>query len=175
MILGPPDPTYFAGALTWSNVISTQGMWYIMMDAITVNSVSSGWCLGGGSQVGCVALIDSGTSFIGVPSNRWKAMLQFLLNKRTDCVERANGAGVVCSNADFQNLPTLTLRFGGRDFDLQPVDYMLSFDTGLRLAMMDIGPTCVFLPRLLVILSCPKCLTCFCSQAIHSIRSIHHG
>lgn len=139
MLLGPPDASYYSGSLVWSRVISTSGMWYIMMDAVAVDGSNSGWCLGGGSGKACVALIDSGTSFIGVPASRWPAILAHVIASRPDCVERANGGGVICSSTGLQNLPTLAFRFGGHDFALAPADYMLVFDSGLRLAMMNIG------------------------------------
>ncbi len=139
MLLGPPDASYYSGSLVWSRVISTSGMWYIMMDAIAVDGANSGWCFGGGSGKACVALMDSGTSFIGVPASRWPAILAHIIAKRPDCVERANGGGVICTNTGLQNLPTLAFRFGGHDFALAPADYMLVFDSGLRLAMMNIG------------------------------------
>jgi hypothetical protein len=50
---------------------------------------------------------------------------------------------VICTNNGLQSLPTLSFTFGGREFVLQPSDYMLVFDTGLRLAMMNIGPSYV--------------------------------
>lgn len=52
--------------------------------------------------------------------------------------EKSNG-GVICTSNGLHNLPTLAFRFSGRDFTLEPSDYMLVFDSGLRLAMMNIG------------------------------------
>eukprot|EP00455_Lapot_gusevi_P051814 TRINITY_DN7813_c0_g1_i1.p1 TRINITY_DN7813_c0_g1~~TRINITY_DN7813_c0_g1_i1.p1 ORF type:complete len:639 (+),score=111.31 TRINITY_DN7813_c0_g1_i1:79-1917(+) len=138
LILGPPDSSRYINGITWNKVIPNAGMWYIYLDAVSSDDTLLGMCTGGASTP-CVALMDTGTSFIGVPGSRWPTILKQIQANRPDCKEQGN-LGVICSTHGVQGLPKLSFRFSGRDFELLPEDYLLQYDSGpSRLAMMSLG------------------------------------
>jgi hypothetical protein len=142
LIIGPPDTRFYTGILVWNKIVSTTGMWFIVMDGVAVDGAYLSMCTAAGPGINpCVALIDTGTSFIGVPNTRWNALFKAITQDRPDCTQQPSSGAIICSSLSFTNLPVLTFRFKGTDFALQPSDYMLSFDQGMRLAMMNIGAT----------------------------------
>jgi len=104
-------------------------MWVVKLDAVVVDDVSvTSMCT---KQAACVALVDTGTSFIGVPARQWSRLFKLLTSQRSDCKVNSESKEIVCSASGFDGLPVLAFRLKGRDFTLTPEDYMIGSTMGL--------------------------------------------
>lgn len=72
---------------------------------------SGGQCSGGGAS-GCVALVDSGTSLISIPSEMFGELKRQMPEIREDC-------------SNIHELPTLKLKIGSQTYDLPPHAYVI--------------------------------------------------
>ena len=114
----------------WSPVVpwpaSTIKFWTVGMSAFKVGS-APGQTLcggGGGSGGGCVAMIDSGTSFIGIGLDDWRRVM-FYVTAGKECALWMSGTQWKCKVASHAAFPTLTLRFGGGvALELKGEDYV---------------------------------------------------
>jgi hypothetical protein len=96
-------------------------LWFVPLQGVLVGGDSLGLC---GVLEPCVALPDTGTSFLAIPQRRWQPFISLLTAKRPDCVLDQN-QNVMCGNSGYEGLPDLTFLLGGNAFTLKPVHYML--------------------------------------------------
>jgi len=112
-------------AIYWSDVLYSgqPQMWYVRMEAILIDGVDTGLC--GFWDTPCVALPDTGTSFIAIPLNRWDALVTKIIEARSDCTMSTSKRLLCARPGAYERLPSISFRLAGRDFALQPRHYML--------------------------------------------------
>ena len=74
----------------YTPVIDDATMWLILLEDLTVNNKSFGAC--SYSDRRCVALVDTGSSFLGIDERQFSSLVQDIQLTRPDC----NYDGVVC-------------------------------------------------------------------------------
>lgn len=125
--LGGADKERYTGKLTYTKVVDNGSRgWRVKVDDLSANGSSLSFC---SSNNGCEALLQSGTALLGLPMDQ------------ADKLNAALGGSVVysgeysfdCSKLD--QLPVVSVRIAGRDFDLHSSDYVLQSSTPL-------GPYC---------------------------------
>ena len=134
-ILGEPEPAYAPRGLHYFPIVpqvKEVQQWVIALDAVTMGGDSHGLC---GAR-SCVALLDTGTSFIGLPSGPFLAMKAQILGLRSDCLYDAAHVEISCTPGLLTDLPTLELVIDGVAYPLRPDDYMVEGVVGL----MQIAP-----------------------------------
>ncbi|XP_022214517.2 lysosomal aspartic protease [Drosophila obscura] len=105
LILGGSDPSLYTGKLIYVPVYS-QNYWQFQMEGVTLGSTTlCSYCL---------AVADTGTSLIIVPTAIYQKILT-ILNKVIDC-------------ADISSLPTLTITISGVPFQIPPSAYIVQLD-----------------------------------------------
>jgi hypothetical protein len=126
LIIGSPDKNLYDGEIHYTNVVkNNQGMWFIPLEDIEVAYSSTNYC----QKQGCVALIDTGSSFIGIPKNLFDNFVQRITASRSDC--QIKNSELECSSSSLQGLPDLSFKFNGVYFTLKPADYMISNHVGV--------------------------------------------
>ena len=71
------------------------------------------------SKTGCVGVVDTGTSFMIVPQQRWDTFLSV-----TGCVERGTDFLPACPRASsLDDFPAFYMVLGGVQFNVRPTDY----------------------------------------------------
>ena len=137
-ILGEPDPAYAPHGITYYPLVPQvreAQQWVIPVDRLV-----TGWSADGRSSDAhglcenrpCVALMDTGTSFVGLPTLAFLSIKQLILSRRPDCAYDVNHAEISCSDPSFAKLPTLTLTLAGSHvYHLQPRHYMVDGVVGL--------------------------------------------
>jgi len=122
IFLGGIEPKHISGSITYVPVV-TKAFWQIAMDQFSVRlnkTTSKTFCKAGPCQV----VLDSGSTKIGVPSadvgiiNNLIGAVKYLYNRYT----------VSCSRV--KKLPTITLTFGGRDFNIGGRHYVQEIENG---------------------------------------------
>jgi hypothetical protein len=132
--LGEPDLSFLAPedqVVHYAPIVKPGGkasMWFVKMDSVTSgmgeNGNDEGFTLCGGAfDRPCIALPDTGTSFIAVPPRHWEAILSHITAGRHDC-EIDPAQNVMCSGGS-DGLPSITFVFGGKAFTLNANQYML--------------------------------------------------
>ncbi|XP_044528125.1 renin-like isoform X2 [Gracilinanus agilis] len=114
LILGGSDPNYYQGTFHYINT-SRLHFWQIQMQGVAVKSqvVSC--------EAGCVAVVDTGTSFITGPSNSIGALMKAIGAKK-------DGHEYLVKCDQKTTLPDISFNFDGKDFTLQGPDYVLEAD-----------------------------------------------
>jgi hypothetical protein len=116
LTLGGYDSTKAAKGAKWqyANVVPMQSfndmysMWNVMMNGFHVaggspSTVCTGW-------ESCMAIVDSGTSYLAVPTNHWKKVMDAVTFGKT-CRFSAPELQMQCTEPDLSKYPTLTFRF----------------------------------------------------------------
>jgi hypothetical protein len=117
-ILGEPDLTLTStGNITYLSVIPDSPSWTLTMQQVNIDSSNTGWCSD------CRALIDTGTSFVGMPSTHFYQWVNVVLQRRPDCYLDNDYQLIVCQDATTHLLPILTFYMQGASFPLHPSDY----------------------------------------------------
>lgn len=80
----------------------------------------------------CVALFDTGTSFIGIPNDLWLSVISFIIRERDDCVVNQEAGTVQCKifqpetqTLDYSKLPIIAFGFNRIPFTLSPQQYIV--------------------------------------------------
>ncbi|KAJ3375441.1 Vacuolar protease A [Allomyces arbusculus] len=112
IVFGDIDPAHHVGKIHYAPVIR-KGYWEVKMEALTV----------GGEDFptlgNATAAIDTGTSLIAGPMKAADA-----INKLIGAKKNFLGQYMIdCRKLD--SMPEIAFRFGGKDFTLQPEDYVL--------------------------------------------------
>ncbi|KAI8579584.1 hypothetical protein K450DRAFT_241694 [Umbelopsis ramanniana AG] len=111
MIIGGVDKKHYTGEIHWSDV-RRKGYWEIELEDIKFGGESIDM-----DPVG--AAIDTGSSLMAIPTD-----LADMLNKELGGKKNFAGQYVIdCST--IKNLPEFCLQFNGKDFCLDPEDYIL--------------------------------------------------
>jgi saccharopepsin len=74
---------------------------------------------------GYVALLDTGTSFIGIPSSLFDSISYEIIQLRPDCRLDADSGIYTCLRSLKTNLPNLKFKMGGEYFELTGSDYAI--------------------------------------------------
>ncbi|CAG0919443.1 unnamed protein product [Notodromas monacha] len=111
LILGGSDPNYYKGNFTYVPV-TRQAYWQFQMDGMNVGDLTL--CSGG-----CQAIADTGTSLIAGPAKEINS-----LNLKLGAKPIPGGEWYIDCNS-IPHLPTIDLIFGGRNFSLTGMDYVM--------------------------------------------------
>lgn len=131
LVVGDPDPDFYDGEIDYFPVKPPtsldKGMWYIKMKTVYIGEKEKNYCTQ--YTKGCHALIDTGTSFIGVPEDVYKDLLKDITEKRPDCKEGSQGTWVCFDSwAAERGLKKLTFQFsnehGNFNFTLSGKDIL---------------------------------------------------
>ena len=126
LIIGAPDPKYYRDSLFWNPVIDQgSGRWFIGTSSVSIGGTRVIQC-----QDQCLALVDTGTSFLGIPGDLFQAFVGKMLSKRSDCSIRQN-SDVICDSSDTSGLPDLTFEINGNRYVLKPEDYLIRSQIGI--------------------------------------------
>merc|ERR1712032_1386361 len=113
LTLGGTDSSFYSGDFHYtplSFIHKALPYWLIKATDLKIGGKSTGAC--GWGIVGCLMVVDTGTSIFAGPSKYMNPLIQQIGDVLDDC-----------SNA--MSLPTLTFRFNGKDFDLGPDFYVM--------------------------------------------------
>ena len=137
-ILGQPDPAFAPHGITYYPIVPQ--VREVQQWVIPVVRIETGWSSDGRSADAhglcesrpCVALMDTGTSFIGLPVLAFISIKQLILTRRPDCSYNANHMEITCTDPTTHKLPTLTLTLAGaHTYHLRPHHYMVDGVVGL--------------------------------------------
>jgi cathepsin D len=134
LILGGSDPKYYHGEFTYLPV-TRKGYWQFHMDGIQVNKTKI-------CQNGCEAIADTGTSLIAGPKKEIAVLHKLIGATPADM----NSDVFIVDCKKMSSLPTISFILGGREFKLQPRDYIIPMgDEGEQFCLsgftaMDIPP-----------------------------------
>ena len=137
-ILGQPDPAYAPHGITYYPIVPQ--VREVQQWVIPVDRLETGWSLDGRSADAhglcetrpCVALMDTGTSFVGLPMLAFLSIKQLITSRRPDCSYDSNHMEISCTNPSHHKLPTLTLTLAGSHvYHLRPRHYMVDGVVGL--------------------------------------------
>jgi hypothetical protein len=109
LVFGGVDPSHYEGNFSFVQ-LSQEGYWEFVLDSVALRGLMS-------LTVSRSAIVDSGTSIILGPKREITAITSMM--------------GAVLIEGKFyavdctQDLPTLSFTMGGRDYDLEPDDYIL--------------------------------------------------
>lgn len=107
--------TYSSLTQTHKVDITDTGFWSVNMPAVTVHSQVL-------NITAKVAIIDTGTSLLGVHETDYADLILSLVQGLEGCEQPAGGFfGCTCHNSS--DFPTITLTLGGYDFDISPERY----------------------------------------------------
>ncbi|XP_055470698.1 cathepsin D [Psammomys obesus] len=117
LMLGGIDSKFYKGELSFMNV-TRKAYWQVHMDQLEVGSGLT-LCKGG-----CEAIVDTGTSLVVGPVDEVKE-----LQKAIGAVPLIQGEYMIpCEKVS--SLPTITLKLGGKNYDLPPDKYILKVSQG---------------------------------------------
>ena len=137
-ILGQPDPMYAPLGITYYSIVPQVRevqQWVIPVDRMETgwsperhSADSHGLC----NSRPCVALMDTGTSFIGLPTLAFLSIKQLIISRRADCSYESNHMEITCTDPSHEALPSLTLTLAGsHTYHLHPRHYMVDGVVGL--------------------------------------------
>ncbi|XP_040841187.1 renin isoform X2 [Ochotona curzoniae] len=133
IVLGGSDPQYYQGNFHYVSISKT-GSWQITMKGVSVGSATL-LC-----EEGCMAVVDTGASYISGPTSSLRLLMDALGAK-----EQSSDEYVVNCN-QVPMLPDVSFHLGGRAYTLTSTDYVLqdpySHDDLCTLALhgLDIPP-----------------------------------
>lgn len=120
LTLGGIDDSLYTGSITYTDVF-IKSYYMIRMDEIVVDGHKQLLCL-----LGCLAIIDTGTSLIVGPPRHMDPILSKIGTVNADC-----------SNLD--SLPTVGFEIGGTVFNLSPEQYVLQLETAPNVTQCQVG------------------------------------
>jgi len=142
LIIGEPDDTYYKNDIVWGSVIqpTSTGMWFTQLTGIvnTPASVLSAdgeyeWVDSCMDSAPCLALIDTGTSYITVPTAVYESLIDYILSYVANSGSTAQclryNTDFMCATKSYtpdEDLPYLWFQLGGYAFKLSPSQYMLT-------------------------------------------------
>ncbi|XP_012872849.1 PREDICTED: renin [Dipodomys ordii] len=112
LVLGGSDPQHYQGNFHYVS-ISKPGSWQITMKGVSVGSTTL-LC-----EEGCVAVVDTGASYISAPTSSLRLIMEALGAK-----EQSADEYVVNCN-EVPTLPDISFHLGGRAYTLTGGDYVL--------------------------------------------------
>ncbi|ELK24020.1 PREDICTED: renin isoform X2 [Myotis davidii] len=112
IVLGGSDPQYYQGNFHYVSISKT-GSWQIKMKGVSVRS-STLLC-----EEGCMAVVDTGASYISGPTSSLRLLMETLGAKELSTDE------YVVSCNQVPSLPDISFHLGGRAYTLTSADYVL--------------------------------------------------
>ncbi len=126
LLIGDNDLSLAPNGLTYvplTQAALEYGTWFINLDTIFIGSSTNfNTC---STTQPCTALIDTGTSFIGIPSSIYLSFINLIIKDRKDCQMYLDGTTQCSHVSNFQNLPDVTFTFSNKPFTLKPSDYLI--------------------------------------------------
>jgi cathepsin D len=101
----------------------TASMWFVQLDGIRIGGTTLRAC--SSLSTPCVALPDTGTSFIALPQRLYAELVREITIGRVDCVTDVASGSVVCTQGP-DGMPVLQVQLAGRWLRIHASDYMLS-------------------------------------------------
>jgi len=144
MTLGAPDEDLYQYILYAPVVMPRHvdtGMWFMKVDrldlaverasgrteVVTLNSCTSSHCYG---------LVDTGTSYIYLPSQAAQIFKLFIMEMRTDCFAQSPEGPWLCADTSLDYLPNLELSINGKNVVITPKSYTNYIQEGfMRIAI----------------------------------------
>jgi len=117
LVLGGTDSSLYTGEIQYFPVAMAAKLlpyWLVSASDIKIDGKSAGAC---SRFVGCEMVVDTGTSVLVGPPSSIAPVLQKIGNVSQDC-------------SNVKSLPTITITFGGKDFDLEPDFYVIRMQNG---------------------------------------------
>lgn len=142
LVLGPPDKNLYQDELIYTDVLHGENMppqmWFVRLEGVRVKTPKATNILSlcGFFDTPCVALPDTGTSFLTLPSSMWFPIISAITSDREDCIID-NNRNVFCLNG-MDGLPHLTFEFKGHEFTIKPQHYMLP-NNQISIQLLDFG------------------------------------
>jgi hypothetical protein len=110
-------------------------MWFVHLERMMIGNMVLPMCGVRGSNP-CVALPDTGTSLLTLPSTRWRQVIDYIIKGRSDCT--ISEQNIVYCSKGAAGMPDLSFQFSGQIFTLTPADYLLyNYIVGIQ--SMDMG------------------------------------
>lgn len=114
------------------------GLWLLRLDSIIINHDQlNNTCSVNNNRTSnsCVILVDSGSSFIGLPSTLYTTVSNIIISNRADCSSDNNV--IACTDNHINNLPDFGLQLTDihgvqRDFIITPQEYMYQNIIGIQ-------------------------------------------
>jgi hypothetical protein len=131
LTIGGYNSSLVGGNKTWhySPVVHVPPYAYLTYWAVQMSELNVGkkdFC-----SEKCIAMLDTGTSLLGVPSSMYDNFLQEITqNNRATCV------GTLCTSCEIGLFPPLTMVMSGGSFVLRPEDYIeaVGSDCSIRIS-----------------------------------------
>jgi len=117
LILGGTNKLYYTGKITYVPVSKAAAIlpyWLVSASDIQVGGQSTKACNG---FIGCLMVVDTGTSVIAGPPKAVDALIKPIGNVSSDC-------------SNVHTLPTITFTMAGQDYDLGPEFYVIRASDG---------------------------------------------
>jgi len=131
-LLGAPDMSLAPHGLTYAPIVDPvlmSGRWAVELGGAAVGgrAVPSFCSPESGATRACFAWIDTGSSFILLPSERYLQIMKLLIADRPDCsIDLLAGEQkVTCSMRSLWGLPSISFTLGGAEFLLTAEQYAL--------------------------------------------------
>ncbi|GAA5993315.1 hypothetical protein JCM11641_001454 [Rhodosporidiobolus odoratus] len=107
LTIGGVDTSAYSGEINWIDIVQPAGYWQIPLEGVTV----------GGSDVGVTdsgAVIDTGTTLIGMPSSAAEAIYAQIPNSQAINLDGESGYYAIDCDASVN----VTLQFGGQSYQI---------------------------------------------------------
>lgn len=120
MTFGGSDPNHYIGELTYAPLVITQPQqWMVQIQGASIGTTSLGFC----GQ--CLAIIDTGTTNIGIPQSQFQSLLtalkQMVPGLIVQQMDMSEGQiGYVLAAQDVSGLQPFHLQIAGRKFTIEP-------------------------------------------------------
>ena len=144
-VLGEPDMALAGGGnLTYMDLASTSGMWLLSMQGVKIGQQQvTSYC-----PTDCAVLIDTGTSFVGMPTDAFLDFARRISAARPDCSIDSGSGLIRCDRDTSSGLPAISFSLQGHAFTLQGSDYyqqgvlgFMAIDVGSRTGFWILGDT----------------------------------
>lgn len=143
--MGEPDMALAGGGnLTYMDLASTSGMWLLSMQGVKIGQQQvTSYC-----PTDCAVLIDTGTSFVGMPTDAFLDFARRISAARPDCSIDSGSGLIRCDRDTSSGLPPISFSLQGHAFTLQGSDYyqqgvlgFMAIDVGSRTGFWILGDT----------------------------------
>jgi len=135
-ILGQPDLSLTSGQeLTYLDLASSQGMWLLSMQGIKFGDQTLSYCQG----ASCGVLVDTGTSFIGMPTPDFYDFVSRIQAVRPDCGLDSGSGLILCSSSSASGFPDLSFSLQGHYFTLTGDMYYDQVQQVVGMMPIDVG------------------------------------
>lgn len=144
-VMGEPDMALAGGGnLTYMDLASTSGMWLLSMQGVKIGQQQvTSYC-----PTDCAVLIDTGTSFVGMPTDAFLDFARRISAARPDCSIDSGSGLIRCDRDTSSGLPPISFSLQGHAFTLQGSDYyqqgvlgFMAIDVGSRTGFWILGDT----------------------------------